>query len=105
MQIQVLNPEFLQGTQQYIDGSQGKGRRWCEISNTFMRFPALARPARRLCALHAQLAIENAEIKGWVTEGYLQVPGVGWESPEFDKGLMEQFLQDSSNEGDSQLDV
>ena len=106
MQIQVLNPEFLQNpVQQYIDGSHGKGRRWCEINNSFMPFPSLARPARRLCALHAQLAIENAEGKGWITEGYLQVSEAGWESPSFDKGLMDQFLRGSSDEGDSQLGV
>ena len=51
------------------------------------------------------LPIEDAEIKGWVTEGFLQGFEAGWESSGFDKGLMEQFLRDSSNEGDSQLGV
>ena len=57
-----------------------------------------SRPARRICGLHAILAVQEAESKGWFDEEH-EAPEVieaSWESPKFDGQLMNKFLSDTN---------
>jgi hypothetical protein len=93
LQVHVLYPPFLDDPrQQYISGNSGKSIRWQDIHDGKLKLPRLARPSRRLCGFHAALAIRNAEAQGWVPKGSVVLPDTAWESPSFDKQLMQQFL-------------
>ena len=50
-----LNPELLnsKGLEQYITGHAGKGKKWRDVNKTLLHLPPVARPARRICGLHA----------------------------------------------------
>mgnify|MGYP001809883417 FL=1 len=78
--------------QQYISGNAGKGMQWQDIHGGNLKLPGLARPSRRLCGFHAALAIQNAEVQGWVPKGSVVLPDTSWDSPTCDKQLMQQFL-------------
>ena len=58
-----------------------------------------ARPARRLCGLHAiaMLAIQEADTKGWFNETHEapKMSEASWQSPTFDHLLMDKFLTDA----------
>jgi hypothetical protein len=93
LQVHVLYPPFLDDPmQQYISGNAGKGMRWQDIHGGKLKLPGLARPSRRLCGFHAALAIQNAEVQGWVPKGSVVLPDTSWDSPNCDKQLMQQFL-------------
>jgi hypothetical protein len=93
LQVHVLNPNLLKtGRQQSITGHDGKGKTWREIHKRMMPWRNNNRPSRRLCGLHALLAIKMAEVLGWLDKGSLAVPAAVWESPKFDKTLMDAFL-------------
>jgi hypothetical protein len=78
--------------QQYISGNTGKSVRWQDIHGGKLKLPDLAHPSRRLCGFHAALAIQHAEVQGWVPKGSVVLPGTAWDSPTCDKQLMQQFL-------------
>jgi hypothetical protein len=91
--VHVLYPPFLDDpSQQYISGNAGKSVRWQDIHGGKLKLPGLARPSRRLCGFHAALAIQNAEVQGWVPKGSVVLPDTAWDSPNCDKQLMQQFL-------------
>lgn len=93
LQVHVLYPPFLDDPrQQYISGNAGKSIRWQDIHGGKLKLPGLARPSRRLCGFHAALAIQNAEVQGWVPKGSVVLPDTAWDSPNCDKQLMQQFL-------------
>lgn len=98
-QVHVLYPPLLKDRlQQYISGNDGTGTRWQDIHRQLLKFPGLARPSRHLCGFHAALAIQNAEVQGWVAEGSVVVPGTSWDSPTCDRQLMQRFLSSLSLE-------
>lgn len=98
-QVHVLYPPLLKDAmQKYISGHDGAGTRWEDINGQPLKFPGLARPSRRLCGFHAALAIQNAEVQGWVAEGSVVVPGTSWDSPTCDRQLMQRFLSSLSLE-------
>ena len=63
----MLNPRLLdpKGAEQYIVDHTGRGTRWKDIHKTLLHLPRVARPAHRICSLHAILAVEEADDKGW----------------------------------------
>ncbi|DBB03169.1 TPA: hypothetical protein ACH3X1_013337 [Trebouxia sp. C0004] len=98
--VHVLNPHLLdlRGLEQYISGHAGRGTKWKDIDKTHLHLPPLAHPARRMCGLHAMLAVQEADSKGWF-DGEHEAPMVSeasWESPTFDHQLMNKFLSDTS---------
>ena len=107
LQVHVLNPRLLdpKGLEQYITGHAGKGTKWIDINKTLLHLPPVARPARRICGLHAILAVHEADSKGWFDEEHEapEVTEASWGSPKFDDHLMRQFLSDSSTAGMSLL--
>lgn len=98
--VHVLNPRLLdpKGLGQYITGHAGRGRRWDDIDKTLLHLPPVARPARRICGLHAILAVQEADSKGWFDEEHEapMVSEASWESPTFDHQLMNKFLSDTN---------
>lgn len=93
LQVHVLYRPFLEDTlQQYLSGNAGKGLTWRDIHGKNLTLPDLKHPSRRLCGLHAALAIQYAEVQGWIDEGSVVVPDTAWHSPTCDKQLMQQFL-------------
>ena len=96
----MLNPRLLnpKGLEQYITGHAGRGRRWDDIDKTLLHLPPVARPARRICGLHAILAVQEADSKGWFDEEHEapMVSEASWESPTFDQQLMNKFLSDTN---------
>jgi hypothetical protein len=78
--------------EQYITGHDGKSKTWSEIHKSLMPLRNSNTPSRRLCGWHALLAIKRAEVLGWLDKGSLAVPTAAWESPKFDKSLMDAFL-------------
>jgi len=100
LQVHVLNPRLLdpKGLEQYITGHAGKGTQWKDIDKTQLHLPPVARPARRICAWHANLAIQEADSRGWFDEEHeaAKVSEASWESPAFDQQLMNKFLNDTS---------
>jgi len=99
--IYVLNPDLLkEGTQQWISGHDktNLGQKWSDVHDTQLHLPPGGKaPARRLCGLHAALAINRAKGNGWFT-ARRQAPEVleaAWDSPGCDKSdLMSRFLAD-----------
>jgi len=63
-----------------------------------LHLPPVARPARRICGLHATLAVQEADSKGWFDDEHEapKVSEASWESPKFDHQLMHKFLSDTS---------
>lgn len=95
----MLNPQLLdpKGREQYITGHAGKGTKWRDIDKTLLHSPPVARPARRICGLHAALAVQEADSKGWFDEHEApKVSEASWESPTFDHQLMNKFLSDTN---------
>ena len=98
----MLNPHLLdsKGLEQYITGHAGKATKWGDINKTLLHLPPVNRPARRICGLHAILAVQEAEDKGWFDEH--EAPAVteaSWGSPSFDGQLMSRFLGDTNTAG------
>ena len=98
----MLNPQLLdsKGHEQHITGHAGKGTKWTDINKTLLHLPPVAPFARRICCLHAVLAVQEAENKGWFDER--EAPAVtdaSWESPKFDGQLMSKFLIDTNTAG------
>ncbi len=100
LQVHVLNPQLLdpKGVAQYITGHAGKGTQWKDIDKTLLHLPPVARPARRICGLHATLAVQEADSKGWFDEEHKapKVSEASWGSPTFDQQLMNKFLSDTN---------
>lgn len=97
LQIVVLDQKLLRDPQlQYISESSSDPtqRRWQDIHETYLHMPSefAARPARRVCGLHASRAIAYAEANSWVSPGQFSVPEAAWASDEWDASLMAQFL-------------
>ena len=94
----MLDPK---GPEQYITGRAGKGKRWKEIDKTHLYLAPVARPARRICCLHATLAVQETDSKGWFDEehGAPKVSEASWASPAFDRQLMNKLLSDTSTAG------
>lgn len=103
LQIHVLNPRLLgpKGLEQYVTGHAGKSKKWRDINKTLLQLPLVARPAHRICGLHATLAVQEAESKGWFDEEHEapEVTEASWESPKFDGQLMNKFLGDTNTAG------
>lgn len=101
LQIHVLSPHLLdpKGREQYVAGHDGKGTKWRDIDGTLLQLPMTARPARRLCGLHAMLAIQEAETKGWFDETHEapKMSEASWQSPTFDHLLMDKYLNDAKD--------
>lgn len=99
LQVRVLSPHLLdpKGREQYVAGHAGKGTKWRDIEGTHLHLPMTARPARRLCGLHAMLAIQEADIKGWFSETHEapKMSEASWQSPTFDHLLMDRYLSDA----------
>ena len=103
LQVHVLNPRLLdpKGLEQYVTGHAGQDTKWRDISKALLHLPLVARPARRICGLHAILAVLEAESKGWYDEEHEapEVTEASWESPKFDGQLMNKFLSDTNTAG------
>jgi hypothetical protein len=101
LQIHVLNPALLENSSaKYITGNDGKSRTWAEINGQLLQWWGPNRPSRRLCGFHATLAIKRAEVERWLDKDSLVVPAAAWESPTFDRGLMDAFLRDAQPDFD-----
>ncbi len=100
LQVHVLNPQLLdpKGREQYITGHGGKGTSWRAVDNTLLHLPTIAHPARRLCGLHATLAVQEADMKGWFDEKHEapKMSEASWQSPTFDHSLMKKYLIDDA---------
>lgn len=77
-----------------------------DIDKTQLHLPLVARPACRVCGLHATLALKEADSKGWFDDEHEapKVSEASWESPKFDQQLMHKFLSDTSTADVSQPD-
>ncbi len=99
LQVHVLSPHLLdpKGREQYVAGHAGKGTKWRDIHGTLLHLPMTARPARRLCGLHAMLATQEADTKGWFSETHEapKMSEASWQSPTFDHLLMDKYLSDA----------
>ena len=95
----MLNPHLLDptGLEQYATGHAGKGTRWRDVNSTLLHLPPTARPAHRLCGLHATLAVQEADTKGWFDENHKapKLSEESWQSPMFDHLLMNKYLSDA----------
>ncbi|DBA95782.1 TPA: hypothetical protein ACH3X1_001335 [Trebouxia sp. C0004] len=98
--VHVLNPHLLdpKGREQYVTGHTGKGTTWRDVNNTLLHLPPIAHPARRLCGLHATLAVQEADTKGWFDEKHEapEMSEASWQSPSFDHLLMKKYLTDET---------
>ncbi|PNH01970.1 hypothetical protein TSOC_012089 [Tetrabaena socialis] len=110
MKIKVLRPDLLlRGREQYIGvGSGTDTKKWSDVDGLLLQFPDSAaggRPARRLLAWHAGIAIKHAVLNGWQQQGAVVIPpSAGWASPGYDQGLMDRFLASTQvvKEGDAE---
>ena len=100
LQVHVLNPHLLdpKGREQYVTGHTGKGTTWRDVNNTLLHLPPIAHLARRLCGLHATLAVQEADTKGWFDEHHEapKMSEASWQSPTFDHLLMKKYLIDEA---------
>ena len=100
LQVHVLNPHLLdpKGREQYVTGHTGKGATWRGVNNTLLHLPPIAHPARRLCGLHATLAVQEADTKGWFDEKHEapKMSEASWQSPTLDHLLMKKYLIDEA---------
>ncbi|GAQ92031.1 hypothetical protein KFL_009070030 [Klebsormidium nitens] len=71
------------------------GPTWASLHMKELRFEGSCQPAKRVCGFHAYMAIKDAETKGWILRGSVEVPDAAWGSPTFDKKLMDVYLHDS----------
>ena len=99
LQVCVLNPQLLDPKgREHITGHAGKGTSWRDVENTLLHLPTIAHPAHRLCGLHATLAVQEADIKGWFDEKHKapKMSEASWQSPTFDHSLMKKYLIDEA---------
>ena len=76
-------------------GSGQDALKWHQVHRKLLTLDQLepgCRPARRVLALHATVAMAWAEAKGWIPKGTLEVPEAGWSSPGYDVAHMQKFL-------------
>jgi hypothetical protein len=107
LQVLVLNPQLLdQGREQLIAGHLCRTK-WADVQGKVLWFGAgedEAKPLRRVCGLHAMLAVRHAQQEGWLKETGdrphrlsgedLTVDEAAWASPTFDEARMDVFLAD-----------
>lgn len=98
LQVHVLQPTLLSDPKRVFIGQGGRsdGKKWSDVHKQPLHFRSTNYPARRLLALHAQLAINHAVSQQWLQPGEVAVSEAGWESPGFDKTLMHTFLVDAA---------
>jgi hypothetical protein len=83
------------GVQGDVANLEENGPTWASLHLKELRFEGSCRPAKRVCGFHAYMAIKDAESKGWIPKGSVEVPDEAQGSPTFDKKLMEIYLHDS----------
>lgn len=97
LQLHVLSPQLLdpKGCEQYVAGHARVPSG--EISTVLFCISMTAHPARRLCGLHAMLAIQEADTKGWFCETHdaPKMSEASWQSPTFDHLLMDKYWSDA----------
>jgi hypothetical protein len=82
------------GGQSDVANLEENGPTWASLHLKKLQFEGSTRPAKRVCGFHAYLAIREAEAKGWIPKGSVEVPEEAWGSPTFDKKLMDVYLHD-----------
>jgi hypothetical protein len=83
------------GARRDVANLEENGPTWALLHLKELRFEGICRPAKRVCGFHAYMAITDAESKGWIPKGSVEVPDEPPGSPTFDKKLMEVCLHDS----------
>lgn len=73
--VHVLKPSLLEDPlQQYLSGTSGVGLCWEHLHQRVLLFDGPSSPARRICGVHALLAIDTAVSKGWIEKDSVLVP-------------------------------
>lgn len=105
-QVLVLNPQLLTNAQQQrITTHLQCSTKWADVHGKVLRFGAgegEAKPLRRVCGLHAMLAISHAKDQGWLavtgdhprqlSDEDLTIDEAAWASPTYNKEYVEYFL-------------
>jgi len=111
--VLVLNPKLLQGREQHI-AIHLCTTKWADVHGKVLLFGAgedEPKPMRRVCGLHALLAIQHAKEEGWLKEAAdrahrlsdedLTVDEEAWASPTFNRERMDVFLANPPADSDS----
>jgi hypothetical protein len=84
------------GVQGDVANLEENGPTWAWMHLKELQFERSCRQAKRVCGFYAYMAITEAESKGWIPKGSVEVPDEAWGFPMFDKKLMEVYLHDSA---------
>lgn len=70
---------------------------WADLQGQQLIIPtgSITQPAKRCVTLHALSALQSAVARGWLKDGEVVVPDMGWSSPGFDRQLMARLLRDA----------
>lgn len=111
--VLVLCPGLLNSPRQQLIADHLCSVKWADVQGKLLWFGAgedEAKPLRRVCGLHAMLAIRHAQSEGWLdmtglpprmlSDEDLAIDEAAWASPTFNKANMDAFLSSLPDPGD-----